>query len=189
MSIDLSSYILKEIQLKNGQKLILRKPIIEDAKRMIEYLNIVGGESENLLFGKDEFHLTVEQEMEHIKRISNNANTLMILGIIDNNIVSIAQISSPNRKRIAHNSEISISVKKDYWRNGIGSAVMEELIRFAKEHGTIKNISLGVKASNKNAIRMYEKFGFKKVGVHKNYFNINGNFDDEILMDMSITDI
>ncbi len=186
MSKDLSSYILKEIQLKSGQLLVLRKPIIEDAEKMVDYLNIVGGESENLLFGKGEFRLTVEQEMEHINRVSNDANTLMILGIIDNNIVSVAQISIPNRKRIAHNSEVSISVKKDYWGNGIGSAVMEELIRFAKEHSIIKNISLGVKVSNNNAIRMYEKFGFKKVGLHKDYFNINGQFYDEILMDLNI---
>lgn len=186
MSKNLSSHILKEIQLKNGRKLILRKPIVEDAKEMIEYLNIIGGESDNLLFGKDEFHLTAEQEIEHIKGISNGANTLMILGIIDNKIVSISQISSSSRKRIAHNSEISISVKNDYWRNGIGSAVMGELIRFAKESGTIKNINLGVKASNINAINMYEKFGFEKVGVHKDNFNVNGKFDDEILMDLYI---
>lgn len=63
---------------------------------------------------------------------------------------------------------------------------MQEVISSAKKCGTVKNISLGVKASNKNAIRMYEKFEFKKVGVHKDYFNINGDFDDEILMDLSI---
>lgn len=63
---------------------------------------------------------------------------------------------------------------------------MEELIRFAKEHCTIKNLSLGVKASNNNAILMYEKFGFKKIGVHKNNFNVHGEFDDEILMDLYI---
>ena len=186
MNTDLSMYILKEIQLKNGHQLVLRKPIVEDAEKMINFLNIIGGESDNLLFGKDEFRLTIEQEMEHIKITNNDANTLMILGIIDNNIVSIAQISSSNRERIAHNSEVAISVKKAYWRNGIGNAVMEDLIRTATKHGTIKNISLGVKASNKNAITMYEKFGFKKVGVHKNYFNIYGEFDDEILMDLYI---
>jgi RimJ/RimL family protein N-acetyltransferase len=186
MSNNLSSGILKKVQLKNGMLLILRKPMVEDANGMIEYLNIVGGESENLLFGKDEFHLTVEQEIEHIKSVSSSLNTLMVLGIIDNNIVSIAQISSPNRKRIAHNGEIAISVKKEYWRNAIGSAVMKQLIGFAKENGTIKNISLGVKASNSNAIKMYEKFGFEKIGVHKNFFNVNGNFDDEILMDLYI---
>lgn len=182
MNPDLS--ILKKRRLENGQELILRKPVIEDAKNMIEYLNSVGGESDNLLFGKDEFRLTVEQEVEHIKRISNDVNTLMILGIVNNVIVSISQISSPNRKRIIHNSEVAISVKKQYWRSGIGSAAMEELIKFAKEHSEIKNVSLGVKSSNCNAIRMYEKFGFVKVGIHKDYFNVNGNFDDEILMDL-----
>ena len=186
MSTDLSMYILNEIELKNGQQLILRKPIIEDAEEMVEYLNIVGAESENLLFGKDGFRLTAQQEMEHIKNISNDVNTIMILGIVNNNIVSIAQISSPSRKKIAHNSEVAISVRKDYWRSGIGSNVMAELIRLAKERGTIKNISLGVKANNKDAIRMYEKFDFRKVGVHRDYFNVDGNYDDEILMDLYI---
>jgi RimJ/RimL family protein N-acetyltransferase len=186
MNIYLYKHILNEIKLNNGQQLILRKPVVEDAQRMVEYLNIVGGESDNLLFGKDEFRLTVEQEMKYIESISNDTNTLMILGIINANIVSVAQISSSNRKRIAHNSDVSISVKKEYWGNGIGSAVMEKLISFAKEHGTIKNIGLGVKASNHKAIAMYEKFGFKKVGVHKDYFNVDGNFDDEILMDLYI---
>lgn len=186
MSTDLSSRILKEIQLKSDQQLILRKPILEDAEKMIKYLNIIGEESDNLLFGKGEFNLTVEQEIEYIKSINNNTNIFMVLGIIDNNIVSMGQISSPNRKRIAHNSEIAISVTKAYWKNGIGSSVMEELIRFAMKDDTIKNISLGVKASNKNAIMLYQKFGFQEVGLHKNYFNVNGDFDDEILMDLYI---
>jgi RimJ/RimL family protein N-acetyltransferase len=184
MNTNLSSYDLKEVQLKNGKMLILRKPAPEDAEKMVEYLNIVGGESDNLLFGKGEFRLTAEQEAEYIKSINNSSNTLMLLGVIDNNIVSVAQISSSNRKRIAHNAEVSISVKKEYWSNGIGSIVMNELISFAKEHSTIKNISLGVKASNVNAMKLYEKLGFVKVGMHKNFFNINGVFDDEILMDL-----
>lgn len=186
MNKNLSNYSIKEIQLKNGQLLIIRKPEVEDAEEMIKYVNMVGGESDNLLFGKDEFHLSVEQEIEHINKISNNPNILMLLGVIDNNIVSVAQISCSGRKRIAHNSEVAISVRKEYWRNGIGSIIMGELIKSAKDHGGIKNISLGVKASNSNAIAMYEKCGFRKAGVHKDFFNINGSFDDEILMDLCI---
>ncbi len=178
--------ILKEIQLKNGQILKLRNPVANDAEKMIEYLNTVGGESDNLLFGKGEFNLTVEQEVEYINRINNDTNTFMILGITNDSIVSVAQISSPSRKRISHNSELAISVRKDYWGVGIGSALMEELIQFAKQHSIIKNISLGVKASNSKAIRLYEKYGFVKVGVHKNYSYVNGSYDDEILMDLYI---
>lgn len=61
---------------------------------------------------------------------------------------------------------------------------MEELIHFANNHNIIKNIGLGVKASNENAIRLYEKLGFVKVGYHKDYFKINGIYDDLILMDL-----
>jgi len=186
MDANLSSRYLKEVQLKDGKTLLLRKPISEDANNIIEYLNIVGGESDNLLFGAGEFRLTVEQESAHIENINKDNNFLMLLGIIDNKIVSIAQISSPNRKRIGHNSEIAISVKKDYWRIGIGSVTMGSLIQFATEHDAIKNISLGVKATNHNAINLYEKYGFKIVGVHKGYFNIDGKYYDEILMDLNL---
>ncbi|MDD7793167.1 GNAT family N-acetyltransferase [Clostridium sp. 'White wine YQ'] len=180
----MSKDILNKIRLKNGEELVLREPNVEDAEAMIKYLNTVGGESDNLLFGKDEFRLTVEQEREYLKNVSNDVNTLMVLGIIDDTIISVSHLSASNRKRIAHNSEMSISVKKEYWGMGIGSAVMTELINFAKTHENIKTISLGVKASNKTAIKLYEKFGFERVGMHKNFFNINGEFDDEYLMDL-----
>ncbi len=49
--------ILKLVKLENRKVLILRKPTEEDSEAMIEYLNIVGGESDNLLFGKNELDL------------------------------------------------------------------------------------------------------------------------------------
>lgn len=176
--------ILKIIKLKSGKELLLRRPKEEDAEAMIEYLNIVGGESDNLLFGNNEFRLTADQEKEYIKSINDNENSLMLLGIIDNKIISVSQVSASNRKRIAHNSELAISVKKEYWGMGIGTTIMESLIDFARSSNTIKTISLGVKGGNKKAQHLYEKLGFEKVGVHKNFFNIDGNYDDEILMDL-----
>jgi len=61
---------------------------------------------------------------------------------------------------------------------------MGELINHAKLTGTTKNISLGVRDGNSNAIKLYEKFGFEKVGIHKDYFNVDGTYYDEILMDL-----
>lgn len=176
--------ILQTTILNNGQQLVLRKPVAADAEKIIQYLNLVGGESDNLLFGRDEFPLTIEQEVAFIQKSNEEADTLMVIGTIGDSIVSIGRISCPSRSRIAHNSELAISVRKDYWRCGIGRAVMAEMIRFARSSGTIKTISLGVKAGNTRARRMYERFGFITVGSHKDYFNINGSYDDEILMDL-----
>lgn len=176
----------KEIKLKNGENLIIRKAEVNDAEKMIEYLNIVGGESDNLLFGENEFHLSIDQEKSHLENMANQENSIMLVGVINKKIVSIAQISASNRKRISHNAEVAISVKKEYWSLGIGSEVMKTLIDFAKYTNKIKNISLGVKASNAKARNLYRKIGFKEVGVHRNFFFVNDEYDDEILMDLYI---
>ncbi|NLB32241.1 MAG: GNAT family N-acetyltransferase [Tissierellia bacterium] len=180
------SAIIREVKLNNGYKLILKKAEVEDAPKMVEYLNIIGGQSDNLLFGKNEYHLNIEQEKEYLKNLDNTPKTLMLLGLVDGKLVSTAQISASGRKRIAHNSEIAISVIKDYWHMGIGTAVMEELINYAQNTKTIKNVTLGVRKGNDNAIKLYEKLGFIKVGEHKDFFKIDGKFYDEILMEMYI---
>ena len=181
-------YKPKERHLKNGELLTIRTPEAQDAKSMISYLNQVGGESDNLLFGENEFPLTVEQETSYLKSLEGRSGTLMLLGLLDSEIVSVAQISSLPRKRIAHNAEIALSVKKAHWQKGIGRHVMEELLTFAKNSGTIRTVSLGVKADNETAIRLYEKLGFEKIGVHKDYFLIRGEYFDELLMDLRISE-
>lgn len=174
----------KNIKFKNGMDLLIRNAEESDAEQMITYLNIIGGESDNLLFGRNGFRLNLEQEREYLKNVKEDPNSLMLLAFLDGKIVSVAHISGSPRARIAHNAEVSISVKKEYWHMGIGRAQMEELIAFAKSKGTIRNVTLGVRAENVHAIELYEKCGFTKVGMHKNFFNVDGKFYDEILMDL-----
>lgn len=182
--MDAEAMIINEMTLADGQRLVIRKLTAEDAVEMIEYMNVIGGESDNLLRGKNEFDLTAEQETERIERDNSDPDIFMIVGVINNRIVSAAQIHSSSKKRIAHNSEVAVSVRKECWRKGVGTALMGELINHAKQFGTTKNVSLGVRAGNSNAITLYEKFGFEKVGIHKDYFNVDGTYYDEILMDL-----
>lgn len=176
----------RERVMKNGQILTLRPAKATDAAKMITYLNQVGGESDNLLFGADGFHFTVEQEENFVNQAAEDKETLMLLGLIEEEIVSIAHIGGAKRKRIAHNSDLGISVKKSHWGLGIGKAVMEELIQFGRTSDVIQIISLGVKKSNTNAIALYTKLGFEEIGRHKRFFNVNGEYDDEILMDLHL---
>ena len=66
MSIEHIDNIIDKVELKNGSQLIFREATVDDANDIIEYLNIVGGESNNLLFGEGEFKLTIEQEKTYI---------------------------------------------------------------------------------------------------------------------------
>ncbi|MCR5231945.1 MAG: GNAT family N-acetyltransferase, partial [Acholeplasmatales bacterium] len=61
-------------------------------------------------------------------------------------------------------------VNKDYQHKGIGSELLNELMNFLIEKGA-KSFILEVRESNNNAIRLYEKFGFKEISIRKNYYS------------------
>lgn len=182
----MKSLILNKCTTKMGNEVIIRTPIPNDAKEMIKYFNVVGGESENLMFGKDEFKLSAEQEQDYIKSINEDSTSRMILVIFKNKIIWVGQIVSDRRKRVAHNSSLSLSVKKEHWSDVIGSLIMDELIKFARNNGITKNINLSVNSENYRGIGLYKKFNFIEIGTHKNNIQINGKYYDEILMDLYI---
>lgn len=174
----------KKVKLKNGGEIIIRRPKPDDALKLLEYLAKVSGESDNLLIGEGELSLTEEQERRYVENANNDKGALLIIAIEDEEIVSICNIKSQPQKRVAHNSEVGISVRKSHWRQGIGEIMLKELIAFARAHEHISIVSLGVRAQNSGAIKLYEKLGFERIGVRKDFFKINGAYYDEILMDL-----
>lgn len=68
----------------------------------------------------------------------------------------------------------NIVTKKNYRTQGIGSKLLETLIAFAKDKQT-NSLTLEVKETNTQAICLYEKYNFKKIGIRKNYYSQNEN--------------
>lgn len=75
---------------------------------------------------------------------------------------------------------MNIIVKKDKRNFGIGSLLLEEIIRYSKIHNAT-SITLEVNEKNIPAIKLYKKYGFKQVGLRRKYYN---NEDNAILMDL-----
>jgi len=65
---------------------------------------------------------------------------------------------------------MSIAVKKEFRRRGIGKILLRETIRRAKKRG-IKRITLEVRTSNKIAQNLYKKMGFEIAGVLDSYYS------------------
>ena len=68
----------------------------------------------------------------------------------------------------------NIVVKKSKRRKGIGCLLLEKLIEITKDL-KIDNISLEVNENNYSAIKLYEKYEFKVVGMRKKYYNGKDN--------------
>lgn len=63
----------------------------------------------------------------------------------------------------------NVSVKKELQSQGIGTMLIQELASRTKEMG-VEKIFLEVRESNAVALALYEKQGFERMGVRKNYY-------------------
>ncbi|MDD4734224.1 MAG: GNAT family N-acetyltransferase [Bacilli bacterium] len=63
-----------------------------------------------------------------------------------------------------------IVVNINYRNQKIASNLMKYLISIAYEYDCL-NISLEVNKNNQSALKLYKKYGFKEVGIRKNYYN------------------
>lgn len=64
----------------------------------------------------------------------------------------------------------NIAVMEDFRRKGVAKELMKSLFEYGKEKD-MSFISLEVRVSNKNAVDFYDHFGFKTVGIRKNFYN------------------
>ncbi len=65
---------------------------------------------------------------------------------------------------------LRITVKNEFRGKGYGTAMMTKLKDFSKESGASK-IFLEVRTTNLPAKKLYEKSGFKKFSVRRNYYD------------------
>ena len=63
----------------------------------------------------------------------------------------------------------NVAVKEENRKQGIGQLLLNEAIGIARNEG-IKDITLEVRKSNEFAILLYEKNGFKNVGIRPGYY-------------------
>jgi len=98
-----------------------------------------------------------------------------------NEIVGFAFIKLKNR----YYGELGIGIRDDFQGMGLGSKLMDNLIKLAQREG-LKKIRLTVLTDNHRAIRLYEKFGFKKSKLIKDCDIYKGKKYDclEMLLDL-----
>jgi len=170
--IDLAQYTFREIE-------------IGDANAVQDYLKQVTQESDYLMSEPDEVHSDATRYEEHIQSYISDPRQVMVIAMTDDHkIISIGSINKLlDRRRCLHKGSLGISVRKDYWGQGIASRITTMLIDWASAHAILEKIELGVAVDNYRACKLYEKFGFQQEGMCYKSLRIGENhYLDEIRM-------
>ncbi|MCQ2534660.1 MAG: GNAT family N-acetyltransferase [Clostridia bacterium] len=169
------------------EDIVVREAVVDDAEDMITYLNIVGGESDNLMHGSDGFKAPVEAVRRRIQASHESNNSVILIALDGEKIIGRAELAGNTGPRLCHNATFSIAIRKDYWNKKIGTRLMTEIIENAREMNLL-NIELEVVADNKAAIALYHKMGFSDVGVFRKYWFANNAYHDAIVMQKCLND-
>ena len=168
--------------LKDGREVILREAVKSDAQDLINFYNAVGGETDFLSFGKNEFMATVDFEEKYLENINNEVNSTLILAIINDKIIGAASINSSQKRKIKHVGTLGIVIKKAFCNMGLGKIFMHFLIEWAKSNSVTKKITLIMRADNIFAKKLYEQMGFETEGILKNENYETGKYYDCLSM-------
>ncbi len=175
----------KAVLLKNLKEVCIRTPVAEDAERVLNYMKKIFEEDRFFLMTAEEAKewQTLEKEQEHIQKYHTDEDKLIVISETDGRILSLSSIECGSRQRMRHIGQVGISILPDWRGLGLGKAIMEVLIEWARAHPKLEKLALGVWSGNKPAIRLYQKMGFIEEGRKiREVKYADGSYDDMICM-------
>jgi phosphinothricin acetyltransferase len=81
-----------------------------------------------------------------------------------------------------HVADFSIYVERAYRGKGVGKALLTRLVELARELGFHKMV-LSAFPTNTAGMALYEKMGFRTVGIYKEQGMLDGRWVDTIVME------
>ena len=177
-----------EHTLKDRRTLSVRIGSAKDAQELLDYLEDVSGETSYLSFGQGEFDMTLEEETAYLESSRLVANRIYLVGRVDGRIVGSVSYDGGRRPRTQHTGELGISVRKEYWGQGVGTVLMDLLIEWARANRTVTKLNLRVRVDNDRAIRLYESYAFEVEGTVRRDMLIDGVYHDHLLMGLIVED-
>jgi RimJ/RimL family protein N-acetyltransferase len=173
----------KTIDLPSGEKAVLRSVMPDEAQRLLDYVRAVARETPFFVIQEDEFNFTDEQERRWIQEHLDDAGKLAVAAEVAGEIVGFLSFENGPHQRTRHRGVFGVSVAKPWRGQGIGSALVQMLLDWAKVDPFIEKVGLAVYANNENAIRLYEKLGFIEEGRRLREMKISADqYVDDILM-------
>ena len=80
---------------------------------------------------------------------------------------------------------LNLSVAAAHQRRGHGAALLREATRLARSRGA-QAVFLEVRPSNQAGQRLYTRFGFRKVGLRRDYYPAAGGREDALVLSLAL---
>lgn len=80
---------------------------------------------------------------------------------------------------------LNLSVAPEYQRRGIGSSLLQEVLRAAREQ-MARHVFLEVRPSNDAARAIYARFGFRRIALRCGYYPAHAGREDALVLTLDL---
>ena len=160
--------------------LLIRRATGRDAERIVAILRKIS--SERVHSAIDE-PWSVDEERSYLESLS--PREAVHVAVAENGqVIGFQTLDrwSPTLNSMAHVAQLGTFLLPEWRGRGVGTALYKTALAFARASDYSK-IVIQVRASNQSAQAFYERLGFRPCGRLKQQVRIDGQEDDEILME------
>jgi RimJ/RimL family protein N-acetyltransferase len=159
--------------------LTIRTATAEDAAELLGYVERLLAEDLPGIFRRRVPSLA--EEYEFIASRTRPEKCTLLVAVLDGRVVGVADFIGQANQQERHAGTFGISMDRSARGLGIGTALIEALVAWAREHG-ITRIQGWAFSSNPRAVALYERLGFAREGVARQAIEVDGELIDAILI-------
>lgn len=165
-----------------SREFIVRAADPGDAEALTRLAEAVSSEPEAWLISADGEWRSVGDERRYLKAVRRYPHAAVLVAErADGAIVGRLSLARDTHPASAHVADLGLMVAKDTRRIGVGRALLDAAVDWARGSG-VRKLELHVFPWNEPAIRLYERFGFEREGYRKAHYRRAGEEVDAILM-------
>jgi putative acetyltransferase len=161
--------------------ILVRTAEPDDASELVSLAASVGREAGDWLLTTETWR-PVADERRYLKAVRRHPDAAVLVAVDDDGrVVGRLSLARDLHPASAHVADLGLMVAASHRRQGIGRALLEAAVGWARRVGVSK-LELHVFPWNEPAIQLYEGFGFEREGLRRGHYVRDGAPVDALLM-------
>jgi RimJ/RimL family protein N-acetyltransferase len=159
---------------------IVRRADPNDAAALVALGEAVALEAGGWMLSTETWR-SASDERRYLKAVRAHADAAVFVAVDGDEVVARLSVARDPHPASAHVADLGLMVAASHRRRGIGRALLEAAVDWARTAG-VRKLELHVFPWNEPAIALYESYGFVREGYRHEHYRRGDDYVDAILM-------